>query len=111
MQPGRSRCGVTLIELLVAITLMGLMAAVVGLGPPGAPRSPVDATVATLGQVRRDAINAGRSVTVTIAVDGGQHVATALPDGSIVADSGLAVDRLSGSAETAAQAAGTSHAP
>ena len=92
-----SRAGVTLLELLVAIALIGMMAAIAGLGAPRAQlRTQNDAMRSALASARRAAIDSGVAVTRMISVHGVPHAMTALPDGSIVADSDLIVDRLSG---------------
>jgi len=98
--PGR--IGVTLIELLVALTLLGLMTAVVGVAIPrrDAPTA-ADEITRALSDARRAAIDSGHSVSITLLVGGTPRAATILPDGSVVADSGLAVDRLSGAGPAA----------
>jgi prepilin-type N-terminal cleavage/methylation domain-containing protein len=85
----------TLVELLVAIAILGLIA---GLGAlafmraPSQTRGPMDDVLAA----RREAIATGRPVHLQMQVDGEAHFATALPDGSVLGDSALAVDRLTG---------------
>ena len=91
------KSGVTLIELLVALTLLVVTAAVVGITiPRRGPPTASDMAARALLEVRRAATGSGQSVSTTIVVAGTPHAATALPDGSIVADSEVAVDRLAG---------------
>jgi prepilin-type N-terminal cleavage/methylation domain-containing protein len=98
------RTGVTLVELLVALLLLGMMATVVGIAVPRAePPSTADEISHAISNARRAAIDSGRSVTINLSVHGTLHAATALPDGSIVADTGLGVERLTGRARQPAQ--------
>ena len=104
--------GVTMVELITVLAILGIMAAVVTaalpepeLGPP--PESLLAARV-RIAEARREAISRGRAVTVALRVsptDTGtsrgsaartELRATALPDGSIIADPGLAIERLTG---------------
>ena len=101
----RAREGITLVELTVTLALLGLLAGVVGLALHTAARVPaidasaIDASAARLLAARDSAVRFGVSVTVALTVDGHAHVATALPDGRVVADSAFAIDGLSGQAE------------
>ena len=90
--------GVTLIELLVALALMGLMAGVSALAfrerkhwtPPVR-----DAAVAALAAARQEAVRSGHPVTVVTVTDTGVVRGTAWPDGRVSAP-GEPVDPLSG---------------
>ena len=104
LRPAASRCGVTLVELLVVVTLLALSAGIAGLALRQTRQS-TDANrrfllVSRLADARREALRSGRPVTIRHADSGGAGFATAFPDGSIVADAlvgGIAsVDRLSG---------------
>jgi prepilin-type N-terminal cleavage/methylation domain-containing protein len=88
---------VTLIELMVVLTILSVIAGVTGLAVHRAP--PVratDARVAMIAAARRMAIDSGRSITVTVDVDSVPTAVTVLPDGDVVADATLGVDRLTG---------------
>lgn len=109
----RSRRGVTLIELAVALVIIGIMLTVVSLqwSDPGSVRVEEPGTVAAwVAEARGRAIATGSPQTLRLRVsdDGDRAVLeerpglgavrrlTAYPDGSVVADSGLPVDRLTG---------------
>lgn len=92
-----SRSGVTLVELMVVLVLLGIMAGITGLafGDMGAEPA-VDEPMARLAAARREALRIGRPATVSVVVSGVTYAATAFPDGSVFADSVFAVDPLSG---------------
>jgi prepilin-type N-terminal cleavage/methylation domain-containing protein len=93
----RARRGVTLVELMVTLALIGLLAGVVGLTLHTARHAPsIDAATARLVAARDSALRFGVPVTITLTVDGHSHVATALPDGRVIADSAFAIDAMSG---------------
>jgi len=88
---------VTLVELLVVLVLLSLMASVVGLTMHTAqPLRGVDPIGSVVAGVRDSAIRSGRSVTTAVWQNGVQREVTAMPDGRIVADSSLDIDRLTG---------------
>lgn len=102
---GVTRSGVTLVELLVAIAIVGFLAGVVGVAARHAPEpSAADRLVAALAHTRRTAIREGRAVSVEVRIegdlDGEPHAVTALPDGQVIADATLrtklGLDRLTG---------------
>jgi hypothetical protein len=86
----------TLIELLVTLALMGVMLSVVTLAireiAKPAPGDPYH----IVGDSLRAAVATGRPVTLRFVVDGISAAATVFPDGSVVSDSILAIERLSG---------------
>jgi prepilin-type N-terminal cleavage/methylation domain-containing protein len=90
------RRGVTLLELLVVLVILGLVASIAAFAPSAMERPAVDEVAAQISDARREALRSGVSVTIDIVVDGRPRAVTALPDGSLIADPGLAVDRLSG---------------
>lgn len=90
------RKGVTLIELLVVLVILGLVSSVVGFAPSAMEREPVSDVEAAIAAARREALGSGSVVTIDVLIDGRPRSVTALPDGSLVADPTLAVDRLSG---------------
>jgi prepilin-type N-terminal cleavage/methylation domain-containing protein len=89
------RRGVTLLELLIVITLLGIVASVAVLAMPG-KLTPPDDTAHRIVNARTAALRTGRPVTVILQFDTLYGVATAMPDGSVLADSAAHVDRLSG---------------
>lgn len=93
----RSRLGVTLIELLVTLGLLGTMAGVVGLAISGATREPdVSEPTAHLTAARREALRSGKPISISLVLDGRTYAATALPDGSVRGDSIFDADPLTG---------------
>ncbi len=98
MRPPRSlRPGVTLVELIVVLAILGLMAGVVGLSAPhtGWPTE-TDPWTAAIEAAREAAIDSGRTVTIALRVRDSVREATALPDGSVIVSGAPIVDRLSG---------------
>lgn len=97
MSPLRCRSGLTLVELLVTLALIGVVTGVVGLAFRAAPPLPDGSEVqAAVAAARRQALTARRPVTTSIRVAEGVHSVTALPDGSVLVDSLLRVDPLTG---------------
>lgn len=96
------RRGITLLELIVVLALLGLSASVVGLGfrQPPAPAGS-SAAVGSVARLRHAALETGRVVTDTVGVDGQALVVTALPDGRVVAPSSLLLDPFTGRARDA----------
>ena len=90
------RAGVTLIELLIAMSLLGLVAAVVTLAPRVFDRPRSDDPQQMLADSLHTAIETGHSITIVTSADDVQQSATAWPDGSVVADSLFLYERLSG---------------
>jgi prepilin-type N-terminal cleavage/methylation domain-containing protein len=93
--------GTTLVELIVVLAIIGVIAGVTTVALRRAPAIP-DAFpwAATVAAARRQAIDSGRPITVTFTIAHAAHAMTALPDGSVVADSALRLDRLSGTPPT-----------
>ena len=86
----------TLLELLVTLALMGIIAGVATMAfrrfhspDPGDPR-------VMLADSLRRSVAEGRTITIRALLDSGAVQATAYPDGSVVADSALAISRLTG---------------
>jgi prepilin-type N-terminal cleavage/methylation domain-containing protein len=93
----RHRAGVTLLELMVVLVLLSVLASVVVLAIRSTPRAqPLDQANRKVLAARDSALRFGAPVTVVIDFGGSQHVATAFPDGRVVADSALHFDELSG---------------
>jgi prepilin-type N-terminal cleavage/methylation domain-containing protein len=100
----RERTGVTLVELLVVLAILGIMAGISGLALRAAPpREPKDTDLARVAAARREALRSGRPVLVALRDSGGPRSAFVLPDGSVVGDSLLAIDRLTGGPRDAAR--------
>ena len=96
--------GVTLVEMLVFLVLLGLLAGVVGLTLRTArPVTTVSPVAAQIAAARDSAIRSGRAVTIALTVGGWHRDATAYPDGQVAADSGLGVDPLTGGARDTEQ--------
>lgn len=94
----RRRGGSTLVELLVVLAILGVVLGITGLSFRREAATPtVDAVRARIADTRRAAVRSGKSVTVIVSGDNGRLLAaTAHPDGRVVADSGLGIDRFSG---------------
>jgi len=90
------RWGSTLIELLVTLTLLGILASVTTLAirrmTPLAPEDPMTIIADTINAVMKS----GQPATLTLIVNGRPALATLNPDGSIVADTVLHIDRFTG---------------
>lgn len=98
--PRRRRGGVTLMELLVALTLLSLMAGMVALAWRRAPAVPrVGAVTARVLSARDSALRTGHPVTIWVvdSMAGADGVeATALPDGRVLAAAALAINPMTG---------------
>lgn len=89
--------GVTLVELLVVLVLMGIVAGVVGLTIHTArPLTATDPITSAIATARDSAIRSGRSVTIGLNLSDAQREITARPDGRVIADSTLDIDPLTG---------------
>jgi prepilin-type N-terminal cleavage/methylation domain-containing protein len=90
------RKGMTLLELLVTLAIMGALLGVVTLAvrriAPPDPDDPYHIVVDSL----RAAVVHGQPVTLRFVVQGVAAAATVYPDGSVVGDSLLAIERLTG---------------
>jgi prepilin-type N-terminal cleavage/methylation domain-containing protein len=91
-----NRRGVTLIELLVSIALVGVIASVTTLALRRIDEMPPDDPVRMLADTLRVVLANGHAVTLQVRVNDAWALATIHPDGSIVSDFLLRVDRLSG---------------
>jgi prepilin-type N-terminal cleavage/methylation domain-containing protein len=92
----RNRRALTLLELMVTVAIIGVLAAVGTLAFP-VDRTPIPTQpLVQVAAARARAMQLGRPVTISVVVAGRVVDAFALPDGSVIADSSLSVDRLSG---------------
>jgi hypothetical protein len=82
----------------MVLAVLGVAAGVVGvaIGVTPAPAG-VSERVAAIAAARREALTRGRAVIITLDDSAGVRAVTALPDGSVVADS-QTVNRLTGRA-------------
>jgi prepilin-type N-terminal cleavage/methylation domain-containing protein len=91
-----TRRGSTLIEMLVTLALLGILASVCALAirriTPPDPNDPMTIIADTLNAVMRS----GQAATLQFMVNGRPALATLNPDGSIIADTALHVDRFTG---------------
>lgn len=89
----RPDAGTTLVELIVALAILGVMAAVTAVALREAPSpTPADLRAERITRARHEALEQGHRVSLRWMEDGVVHHATALPDGRVLADSGIAVD-------------------
>ena len=97
-----TRPGSTLVELIVALALIGVMSAVTVLALRSTPvASTEDTAIQRLMDARRIAVREGRRMTIELMVGNARHSATAHPDGRIVTSASLGVNSLSGRLEDA----------
>jgi prepilin-type N-terminal cleavage/methylation domain-containing protein len=100
MWPRRS-AGVTLVELLVVLGILGIMAGLVGLAwQPGRWRAG-DSRVSleSIVTVRRRALESGRSTQAVVTIDGRTVRVLALPDGRILGAEQFDVNPLNGAVD------------
>lgn len=90
-----ARRGSTLVELIVTLVIMAIVASVVTLALKPRASSAQD-TATRVAEARRTALAQRRAVTITLVLDRTPVSLTALPDGGVVADSSLRLDRLTG---------------
>lgn len=98
------REGVTLLELLVVIVLLGVMAGMIGLSVRAPePTGHVDGSGRRGSEIRgmvaaarRQAVASGRAVTVVADTGARARTITALPDGTVLGAEGLGFDALAG---------------
>jgi prepilin-type N-terminal cleavage/methylation domain-containing protein len=88
----RGSRGVTLVELLVVLVLLGLIAGVVGLAAP--PRRQSPPATGEVAAARRQAEATGMAVQVIVQVAGKPVTLRALPDGRLVGGAELGIDPL-----------------
>jgi prepilin-type N-terminal cleavage/methylation domain-containing protein len=100
------RGGVTLLELLIVVVVLGVVTSMTVLVMP-AKLSPPDDTAHRIANARTLALRTGLPVSVVVKLDTVFSLATAMPDGTVLADSAARIDRLTGKAIPPANTAGT----
>ncbi|HET7188381.1 MAG TPA: prepilin-type N-terminal cleavage/methylation domain-containing protein [Gemmatimonadaceae bacterium] len=91
-----ARAGVTLIELIVVIALLGLIAGMttVSMRADSGVHSP--SLAQRIASARRDAIRTGQPTELAITDSVGTHVLRALPDGRVLGEPSTGVDVTTG---------------
>ena len=92
----RSRRATTLVERLVVLCVLGILAAVAVLAVRRFDRPAPDDPTAIIAESLRVAVDTPRTIVVRIVREGRPLSATVRSDGSVVADSALAMDRFTG---------------
>ena len=85
-----------MVELMVTLALLSIVSAVAALALRDAAPLPREDAWSAVMHARGRALREGRAVTIRVRTSGRLVAATALPDGTIVADSVLHVDALTG---------------
>jgi prepilin-type N-terminal cleavage/methylation domain-containing protein len=88
----------TLVELLVTLAIMGVLLGVVTLAVRRIAEPAIADPYHIVGDSSRAAASSGRPISLRFVLNGASVAATAFPDGSVVGDSVLAIERLSGTA-------------
>lgn len=91
------RAGVTLLELILVLAILGLMAGIVGLAAPRIVTvTKADSATASAMELRALAIRSGHVATGAVSTRSGIVAVSAYPDGRVLADSAIRIDPLSG---------------
>jgi prepilin-type N-terminal cleavage/methylation domain-containing protein len=93
---GQRRRGVTLVELLISLAIMGIMAGVATMAVRRIAAPVPDDPYHIVADSLRRAVETGRPAVVKLVVGGAAAYATVNPDGSVVADTVLHVERFTG---------------
>ena len=94
-RPRTRRRGLTLIEVVVAMSILAI-GSTIGILALRQPHDQPDLVSAAVVSARRRAIQSGQPIVSVIRVNDTMRVLAARPDGSIVADPALGVDPLTG---------------
>jgi hypothetical protein len=81
---------------MLAIAILAILSGVAGLAIHTTTTLPEKSPAVSLRVARHTAVATARPVTLQLTVDGRALLVTAFPDGSVVADPKLPLDRLSG---------------
>jgi prepilin-type N-terminal cleavage/methylation domain-containing protein len=90
------RRGMTLVELLVTLAIMGVLLGVVTLALRRIAQPLREDPYHIVADSLRAAAASGRAISLSFIIRGAAAAATVFPDGSVVSDSVLAIERLSG---------------
>jgi len=90
------RRGTTLLELLITVVVLGIIWSVATLALGSAPAPSQTDPARVIGDTLNAVIESGVPTTLELIVDARPALAALSPDGSVVADSALRVDRLTG---------------
>ncbi len=82
----------TLIEVVVVVAIIGVIAGVTALTLPRVVELPASDPGRVLAEARRKALREGLPHVARLMIDSAVHEAVALPDGSVVTDTGVAVE-------------------
>ena len=92
----KCRRGMTLVELLVTLAIMGVLLGVVTLAVRQIAQPVGEDPYHIVADSLRVAAASGRAISLSFVIEGAPAAATVFPDGSVVSDSVLAIERLSG---------------
>lgn len=80
--------GFSMVELIVALAILGVLTAVVGLSLHAAPKArTLPEWQYQVAAARDSALRLGRSVTIVVSRDGEPYAFTLLPDGRVIGPS------------------------
>ena len=92
----RPHHGATLVELVVTVSLLGLVASVTTLAARRITRPDPNGPATIVADSLDAVLSSGRPMTLQFIVGGRPLLATIGPDGGVVADSALHIDRFTG---------------
>jgi prepilin-type N-terminal cleavage/methylation domain-containing protein len=90
------RSGITLIELIVVIAILGVIAGLTGIAMRNADRAAPPSDAHRIAAARHQAIATGVPVELLLEDGDTARIVRALPDGRVLADAVLDIDALSG---------------
>jgi prepilin-type N-terminal cleavage/methylation domain-containing protein len=91
-----ARRGMTLVELLVALSLLAILASVATLAVRVVSAPKPDDPARVIADSLRVSVATGRSIVVRMTIHDRAAVATVYPDGSVFADSAYRIDPMIG---------------
>lgn len=94
MSTASSAHGMTLIEVIVVVAIVGVIAGVTALVLPRVAVLPSNDPGRVLAETRRLALREGVAHAARLEIDSVAHEVLVLPDGSVVADSSVPLDRF-----------------